>query len=233
VITSVKQRLANDAPCRLISTQVVEAGVDLDFPFVLRALGPLDSVIQAAGRCNRNGRLERGRVVVVRPAEGGTPPGAYKTATGVTEALLGADYTDADNPDVARRYFQQLFATVNTDGKGIQALRESLNYPEVATQFRIIDDDTEDVIVHYGSDDQQDKAQRAIARLRRDQTQARFILRQLQPFMVSLRRREAERYRKQGFIDELLPGVGLWLGKYDSVRGLVAKDDLDLDRLVI
>jgi CRISPR-associated endonuclease/helicase Cas3 len=231
VIAEVKRRLANSAPCRLISTQVVEAGVDLDFPFVLRSLGPLDSVIQAAGRCNRNGRLERGRVVIVRPAEGGTPPGAYKTATGVTEALLGAGYTDADDPDVAQRYFQQLFATVNTDGNGIQTLRESLNYPEVATQFRMIDDDTEDVIVHYGSEEEQNKAQRAIARLRRDQTQARLILRQLQPFMVSLRRREAERYRKQGFIDELLPGVGLWLGKYDAMRGLTAEDDLD--RLVI
>ena len=231
VIAEVKQRLDAGEPCRLISTQVIEAGVDLDFPFVVRAIGPLDSIIQAAGRCNRNGHLERGRVVVVRPTEGGTPPGSYRAAVGITEKLLNAGYTDADDPEVARHYFQQLFATVETDRDGIQKLRSTLNYSEVARQFKMIDDDTEDVIVAYGSDRQQEATRRNIDRLRYNQTNARFVLRRLQPFMVSLRRREAERYRKQGFIEELLPGVGVWLGKYDPVRGIVAQDDLD--RLVV
>src|SRR5690606_11092023 len=88
VLMMVRQRLESGEPCRLVATQVVEAGVDIDFPLVLRALGPLDRIVQAAGRCNRSGRLERGRVVIFQPAEGGAPRGAYHTGTDLTAIIL-------------------------------------------------------------------------------------------------------------------------------------------------
>jgi CRISPR-associated endonuclease/helicase Cas3 len=236
VIAEVKRRLAANEPCRLISTQVIEAGVDLDFPFVLRALGPLDSVIQAAGRCNREGKLAQGQVVIVRPAEGSTPQGAYRTGVGITEKLLGGAELDVDDPAIPARYFRLLFDTVATDRDGIQQLRAQLNYSEVAKQFRMIDDDTEDVIVFYGSAKEQEQIQHAIDQVRRTPAMARYILRRLRPFMVSLRAREAARCRKRGLIGELLPdalpGVGIWHGKYDPLRGL-SGDDLELERLVV
>ena len=77
VLREVIRRLTSGEPCRLVSTQVVEAGVDLDFPTVLRAEAPLDSIIQAAGRCNREGRLERGKIVVFRPPDDASPQGVY------------------------------------------------------------------------------------------------------------------------------------------------------------
>jgi CRISPR-associated endonuclease/helicase Cas3 len=236
VIAEVKRRLAANEPCRLISTQVIEAGVDLDFPFVLRALGPLDSVIQAAGRCNREGKLKQGRVVIVRPAEGSTPQGAYRTGVGITEKLLAGAEPDVDDPAVSARYFRLLFDTVKTDRDGIQQLRAQFNYSEVAKQFRMIDDDTEDVIVFYGNAKQQQQIQDAIDQVRRTPALARVILRRLRPFMVSLRSREAARCRRHGLIGELLPdalpGVGIWRGKYDPLRG-ISGDELELEKLVV
>ncbi len=224
VIAEVKRRLAAGEPCHLVSTQVIEAGVDLDFPLVLRAMGPLDSIIQAAGRCNREGKLARGRVVVFSPAEGKLPQGSYSIATGVTRAMLGSGALDPDDPAVSRRYFQQLFATVDTDSKNIQKVRGAMDYPEVAQRFRMISDDTEDVVVAYGTVAAQQMVRHAVDQLQAGTTHGRVLLRRIQPYLVSIPRYAAERYRRQHLITPILPGLGLWLGNYDSVRGVNGED---------
>jgi CRISPR-associated endonuclease/helicase Cas3 len=154
VLEQVRDRLKSRQTCRLVSTQVIEAGVDLDFPLVLRAVAPLDGIIQAAGRCNREGHLERGRVIVFEPEGAGTPPGPYRTATNVTRSLLGYGNMDPDNPAWARRYFQLLFQSVYTDREGIQELRRSLDYPEVARKFQMIEPTETVVIPNYGTPEQ-------------------------------------------------------------------------------
>jgi CRISPR-associated endonuclease/helicase Cas3 len=232
-IGEVKRRLAAGEPCRLVSTQVVEAGVDLDFPFVMRALGPLDAVIQAAGRCNREGTLDAGKVVVFRPTDGGSPAGAYRTGIGITGALLGRGSADPHDPALANEYFRQLFQSIDTDREGIQVMRSALNYPEVARRFRMIDDDTEPVaITSYGTDEERRQVRRLLERLRGGTPESRALHRALQPYLVSLRRREAERYRSSRLISEVTPGLGEWMGDYDAVRGLIARD-LDPDSLVV
>jgi CRISPR-associated endonuclease/helicase Cas3 len=232
VIVEVRRRLAAGDDCRLVSTQVVEAGVDLDFPLVLRALGPLDSIIQAAGRCNREGRMKCGRVVVFGAEEGTLPPGAYKTATGVTRSFLGRGDLDPDDPAVSYDYFQQLFQLIDHDSKAIQELRQRLDYPEVARQFRMIDDDTVSVAMLFGSDEEQERVAAALERLRHDAPEARLLLRRLQPYLVSLYKGQAARYERLGLIEPILPGLGQWLGKYHPVRGLTGEDP-DPDALVI
>jgi CRISPR-associated endonuclease/helicase Cas3 len=233
VIEEVKRRLDAKEPCRLIATQVVEAGVDVDFPLVLRALAPWDSIIQAAGRCNRNGRLDRGRVVVFAPQAGRLPPGPYTIGTNQTRTMLGSGRSDPDDPAHACHYFQQLFATVNLDREGIQALRKKFDYPEVARRFRMIDDDTESVLVEYGPPEQQAQVAGWIARLRAGAPDARVLLRQLQPYTVALRKREADKVRDLiDVINPNLPGLGWWTGNYDRVCGLGAPG-LSHDQLVI
>jgi CRISPR-associated endonuclease/helicase Cas3 len=241
VIEDVKQRLAEGEPCLVVSTQVVEAGVDLDFPVVLRAAGPLDSVIQAAGRCNREGRLgaEGGRVVVFKPAEGGMPQGAYRTAYGVGQAALARleDGGQPDRIDVLQGYFRQLFESVETDGKNIQELRQAFDYPEVAHRYRLIEDDTESVVVpSYGTAEERRQVQRWLDALRAPGRAGarppRYLLRRLQPYLVSVRSREAARYRQRGLLGEVIPGTSEWRGDYDEVRGLTG-DGLNPDSLVV
>ncbi len=222
VLAEVRARLSSDRPCRLVATQVVEAGVDLDFPVVLRALGPLDSIIQAAGRCNREARLHRGRVVVFAPADGGLPGGSYRVATAQTQALLATtgDSLDPDDPAVGATYFRRLYDLLDADAKGIQTLRARLDYPGVAERFHLIEEDTESLLVAWGTPAQQRHADAIVSRLRRDEG-ARLAWRALQPCLVSVRGRTAHKLAGQGLIEPLLPGLGRWLGAYDRVRGLV------------
>ncbi|HEU4328803.1 MAG TPA: CRISPR-associated endonuclease Cas3'' [Roseiflexaceae bacterium] len=225
VIAEVRERLKAGLPCRLVSTQVIEAGVDLDFPLGLRAAGPLDRVIQTAGRCNREGRQARGRVIVFEPAEGGMPPGPYRTGANVTRSLLRDADFDPDQPEHVRRYFERLFQRVELD-RDVQKLREAWNFPGVAAAFRMIEEETESVIVTtYGDAAAREQVQDDIELLRQEAGPAREVLRRLQPFCVSLPVRVADGYRKSGLVEELLPGVGIWRGRYDAVRGLVPDDD--------
>jgi CRISPR-associated endonuclease/helicase Cas3 len=230
VIEDVRRRLERGRLCLLVSTQVVEAGVDLDFPLVVRAMGPLDSIIQAAGRCNREGRLERGRVVIVRTPDDRMPPGSYRTAAGVTAAALGKADADPNDPTFIRGYYERLIPLLETDTRSIQNLRRSLRFDEVSRRFRMIDDDTEEIVVPYGG---RDSVSAGIARLRHGGFDARGVIRRLHPYLVSVRRREADRLRAKGLVSEVLPGLDEWLGVYDAVRGIGGARGIDPERLVI
>ena len=231
VIGEVRERLGRGDLCRLVSTQVVEAGVDLDFPFVMRAMGPLDAIIQAAGRCNREGSLGRGRVLVFLPEGTGTPPGEYRTAAGVARAVLGGG-VDLDDPAVAREYFRRLYDTLETDARQVQKRRQAFDFPGVAQRFRMIDDDTESVVIEtYGNDAERERVRSDISRLRGGEGN-RHLLRRLQPYTVSLYARRATKLRNRGLIESLTDGVGLWRGDYDEVRGLL-ETGIDPDDLVV
>ena len=231
VIAEMHARLRAGRPCLVVSTQVVEAGVDVDFPFVLRALGPLDGTIQAAGRCNREGTLPEGRVLVFEPTEGGLPGGSYRTATGQTRALLGSGSLDPDDPATTSAYFRALYALLDTDRARIQPLRQSLDYPEVSRAFRMIDE-SDSVVVPYGEPDERQRVGAMTAQLARGQGGGRLLFRALQPYLVSVRPALVERYGHDGLAAPIAPGLWRWNGRYDAVRGLVP-EGIALDELVV
>ena len=227
VLESVRDKLKEKEPCYLISTQVVEAGVDLDFPVVYRAMGPLDRIVQAAGRCNREGNLTRkGRVVVFTPVEGRVPSGEYRTAVDETVRVVQRAGLDFNNPAIFERYFRSLYQGIKTDKHDIQSYRRAMNYPEVAQRFKLIADDTTAVVIQYD-----DAVSDRIAKIQR-----RGLMpadhRALQPYLVNLR--DHEFCQAQELCEEIAAGVWVWQGSYDPVYGIgigdraIAYDPTDL-----
>ena len=161
VMENVRSQLANGRPCRLISTQCVEAGVDVDFPKVFRAMAPLESIAQAAGRCNREGKLnEQGRlgeVVVFEPEEGGGwrmrfPTHTYYQAAQVTQTLLNLhDNLDINDPETFRAYYHRLY-DLNDPASQNANLKDAINgidFPEIAKTYRIIEQNAIQVLVPW------------------------------------------------------------------------------------
>jgi CRISPR-associated endonuclease/helicase Cas3 len=226
VLEVVRSRLKENLPCWLVSTQVVEAGVDLDFPAVYRALGPLDRIVQAAGRCNREGNKKtKGRVVIFQPQNGRTPPGDYATAVAETANLLNQQ-PDFDDPEIFRPYFSKLYQGINTDKEKVQESRLHYDYPETAKRFQLIPDDTQPVVIEYD-----DQAKKLIREIQQIGLRSRHH-RSLQPYLVNLRDREfkqAAEVRR-----EIASGIWVWDGGYDNVRGIclggaaIVRDPFDL-----
>jgi CRISPR-associated endonuclease/helicase Cas3 len=151
VLADIRRRKQVGEQIRVVSTQLVEAGVDLDFPVVYRALAGLDSMAQAAGRCNREGRLAAGELRVF-VAESRPPAGVLRAGLAITQGMLRAA------PDLPflegghyRAYFERLYATADKDAKGIQDARASLRFEDVANGYRMIEDEwSAPIIVPYG-----------------------------------------------------------------------------------
>ena len=219
VLQKVRNRLDSKNPqnCILVSTQVVEAGVDLDFPTVYRAVAPLDRIVQAAGRCNREGKREqKGRVVIFDPEEGSTPKGEYETAIAITRDLLKSPDLYLDSPAIFEQYFRQLYKNVDTDKRGIQEFRKKLNYPKVAEEFKFIKDDTTPVVIQY------DDRVRDLLRLIERRGLLSGDYRSLQPYLINLRNyefKQAEEFRK-----EVAPSLWVWHGNYDPIKGICLGD---------
>jgi CRISPR-associated helicase Cas3 len=161
VLEKVRSRLVAGETCRLISTQCVEAGVDLDFPLVYRALAPLEAIAQAAGRCNREGKLNGqgrlGEVVVFEPNEEKElrwcyPTHAYYQAAEVTRTMLNL-YGDLNinDPALYRDYYRRLY-DLNNPASQNELLNEAitaLDFPEVAKHYRLINQNTIQVLVPW------------------------------------------------------------------------------------
>lgn len=148
-------------PLWLVSTQLVEAGVDLDFPVVYRAMAGLDSIAQAAGRCNREGKLpdgQLGEVVVFRP-EDGAPSGSLKQGADITEEMLAGGLLDEPlSPTAFAEYFKRFNAKGEVDKHGITGLLTAecsaenplaINFRTAAERFRLIDNNGIPLVVSH------------------------------------------------------------------------------------
>lgn len=153
----IRQMLEDGLPCRLISTQLIEAGVDIDFPAVFRSAAGIDSIAQAAGRCNREGKMAQpGRVHVFMP-EDGLPPGDFRQHAQTAAAIM-RHHADMLSLPAIRAYFEALYWQKGIEGldreRILELLQEDLrkgNFPfrEIAERFRLIHSPMQPLIIPW------------------------------------------------------------------------------------
>ncbi|WP_229683862.1 CRISPR-associated helicase Cas3' [Nocardia camponoti] len=260
VLDRVITQLSAQLPAVVVATTLVEAGVDVSFPEVWRALGPADSIQQAGGRANRNGEIaEGGRVVVFDPVDGKRPR-EYEAACGLTSIHFGQGAAELDDQRVLARYYTELYAQLQLDhrptnrrywnaGQTIQHYRQKLDYRSVADgplidpgrggkrnrkkAFRMIDDDSVPVVVP--DEAHQPAIDAMVAQLSSGTVISAGTLRELQPWIVELPRIIAARTDVRAQITPVVGDLGVWHGSYDwdaqTCRG-VGIDEGDFDSVL-
>ncbi len=198
----------------------------------LRAVGPLDAIIQVAGRVDREGRLTAeagrpaGRLIVFRTEDGKTPPHSYKAATGIAEAIARTHDVQPDDLTAMELFFERYY-TENDLGSNMMELRKRLQFEDLADSFEMISSRTESIFVPYG------EGAELIERVRASGFLDITLLRLLQQYSVGLQPWEFEQARQQ-VLYEVVPGRDLWTcspAAYDEEKGLLFEQTPD--RMVV
>lgn len=198
VINEIKQRLSRNENCIVISTSLVEAGVDLDFKSVYRELAGIDSLIQAAGRCNREGKkpLEESRVYVFKFDD-------EKIVPGQSQQIEAAKYvmeteTDVTSRQAIKRYFETLYhyRGDSLDKKDIMGQFGKGNYPfaTVSKQFKLIEENTKSIFIA------KEEAAELLLQEIRKKGMTRQLMRKAGKYMISVREREFEEMSAMGML---------------------------------
>jgi CRISPR-associated endonuclease/helicase Cas3 len=207
-LDEIRQRLKAGLTCRVVSTQVMEAGIDVDFPVGFRALAGLDSIIQAAGRVNREMRSQSGNVFVFQPQTEfiKRTPEFIKQTGSVAEAVLRDHAADPTTKTAIEEYYTLLYTLQDERAFDAQEIlghfekgtREpNFDFKTAAEKFKLIDESTVTVFIPYD-----DKARRQIEALKYALYPTR-VLRQLQLYAVNIYRYEFENLQSKGVIQTI------------------------------
>lgn len=241
VLDRVRQRLKDGKRCMVVSTQLVEAGVDVDFPVVYRELAGIDSLVQAAGRCNREGRRERGLVRVFEYAIDGdrqkTGPWLEKMKD-IGRSVIKENGGTVDE-SLVRPFFEGRYQTEDLDAKGIfSALSHesivrnafaTIPFEQVANDYRIIDEGQVPIFIPRG-----DAARDEFKRMMAAENPAAHIMK-LQRYSVSVSHWLAQEYEKLGALCAAGPLLALREERlsdfYDEAVGLVKPKEVEFKPL--
>ncbi|MBM9507969.1 CRISPR-associated endonuclease Cas3'' [Actinacidiphila acididurans] len=233
-INEIRTRLKQDesAQVQVVSTSLIEAGVDLDFPTVYRAWALPESIQQAAGRCNRDGHLEYGTTIVFHPTDGAQPHDRpYQLALSEARHRFGKNMADPDNLEALAEYYAARYSaqagshttdTAGGLGEPIEKLRTQLHFPAVAENFQMINDRTVSVVVLGDQLDSQTRAQAqaAIDLLRSGQPTGPETLRTLQPHTANIPSKEADTALANRHATTITDDLLQWTGAYHHRRGI-------------
>ena len=231
-LAKLRERLKTEEPVRLVSTSLIEAGVDIDFPEVWRAAAGLKSITQAAGRCNREGRLKLGRAVVFEPAEA-EPPKELTAFWQAARPVLRR-HDDPLTLDAVRDYFRELywqrgdadaaFDAAQIDGRPgiLPAIAErapdgSFPFAAIAAAFRMIDDVMEPVVVPWRTDADDHDAELVLSRIAAMDRPLARDLRRLQQYTVPIPPRARHAWLAVGVLRPIHPALGDALLRFDNL----------------
>lgn len=198
-LSTMKEVLKSDetTPVRVVATQLIEAGVDIDFPVVYRQEAGLDSILQAAGRCNREGKSALCTTYIFSLAREHTLPPGFITQSNNARKAMG-EHHDWFSPETMKSYFRQLHSRLDTfDKQQMEALLYKLNceFEEAAKQFHLIDDNTISVIINW-------KGSMELYQELLLQGPSYSLLKKLAQFSVNIKKRDFDKLRDMGAIEE-------------------------------
>ncbi len=222
-LQAIRAALKEGRLCRVVSTQLVECGVDVDFPVVYRAEAGIDSVAQAGGRCNREGLLAEG-IVYVFEAEAAPPPGELRRAAEEGGIVL-RHFADALSPEAVTAYFEALYWRAGKEGldaKGVlldleeSASRGDFPLRQVSAKFQLIESAYEPVIIPWGQEGE------AIVKGLRHAEHAGRLARQAQRYTVQIPGRIRDVLIQAGIVECVREGFYALgrMEKYDKAEGL-------------
>ncbi len=238
IISEIKNRLRLGNPVRVVSTQLVEAGVDIDFPVVYRAFAGLDSIAQAAGRCNRENKLpDPGKVIVFNPPKP-SPPGLLRKGEDACKAIIRNDQNRELTPQLYSADFKYLYTNLNSFDEADFYNHLVKDAPDFAFQFRtyaqkfnLIDAGKQiSIVIWYESKRKGVNSLDLIKKLKYGDP-SRELLRKLQRFIVNVPVYIFENIRKNNYIEEVngywiqsdpnlyKPGLGLLGNEQDWLIG--------------
>jgi len=248
VIEVIKNRLNNGEKCIVVSTSLIEAGVDVDFPVVYRAMCGLDSIIQAAGRCNRERIQELAYIYVFDFSEEelrvkrSSVYGNYLGQRQSITEIISKKHEDVMTPEAIKDYFDMLFGNMDQselDKKNIvKRLNEGFHnstptdfmfdFEDIANEFRIIEESTCSVIVRYNEEAEREIRQFEYGYITRNK------LRFLQKYTVNLSEHEYRKLKEIKAINEIGEKIGVLVSTedYSNKTGVRIVDQLGIAEFV-
>ena len=229
VIAVIKDALKNPEVkiIRVVATQLIEAGVDIDFPIVFRQEAGLDSVLQAAGRCNREGKLGISDAYVFS-FNHPLPPGTLSKGSNTLKNMIGV--SDWFAPETMEDYFIRLYRNSDTFDKAEVEERMKpgeLYFETISKEFRLIDDKGINVVVNY------EHSMELVHEIK-EKGISYDLMKRLSKYMVNLRERDFRKLMKERLLDEVIDGIYVLSDRaqYDVSTGLVT-DNHWLEEILI
>lgn len=219
VIKKVKRKLKDGEKFILCSTQLIEAGVDIDFPVVFRELAPLEAIIQSAGRCNREGKLKEGQVYLFQLEDQSQPSLDYETFAKFAQLCYRGNEDMLSDADFYMNYYTNIITNYVSEDN-VTPKREKLRFQDVADIYRIINNKTTSLFIH-----RYDKESQSLYNTIKDKEYlSRKDYQKIAQYSVQV----YEWFTKVNAdkIGETLNGIKIWFGAYSKEIGLSNEDEI-------